>query len=66
MVEKSVMMVIIILLIKMESLGATEQVALFFLRLFSLARLFSRQVFGGGALHHEKVCFFIYTYFIHT
>ena len=25
--------------------------------------MFSRQVFGGGALHHEKVCFFIYTYF---
>ena len=25
--------------------------------------MFSRQVFGGRALHHEKVCFFIYTYF---
>ena len=25
--------------------------------------MFSRQVFGGGALHHEKVYFFIYTYF---
>ena len=62
MVEKSVMMVIIILLIRWK-VWATEQVALFFLRLFSLARCFPAELIGGRALHHEKVCFFIYTYF---
>ena len=65
MVEKSVMMVIIILLIRWK-VWATEQVALFFLRLFSLARCFPAKFLAGEHFIMKKCVFLFIHIFIHT